>query len=106
MSEINFKRDYGHHDGSPFHMVLTTAEGAEINSEADLRGPFATLDLAVEDAAIYAQKFPGQNAYVLSPVRVVRTSRDLIGEYFEPTRAPREPVIEEAPPEPASSAAE
>lgn len=110
MNDVKFKSNYGYADGSPFHMVMVARAAGLVKADAaapveyeEVIGPYPTLDEATAMAGLQAAAHYGQDVYVLSPVRVIRTSGDLVGEHFEPSRTPRDRVLPEPPPCPPPS---
>lgn len=87
MNPIKFNNDYGYSPGSPRWFVRREDQGDTFR--------YATREIAEAEAAKMAAAHPGVDFDVLAVTATVRTSPDVVGQRFDPKRAPER----DAPPE-------
>jgi len=94
MADIKFARDFGYSPASPFWLVWNEDGRVPMHKHA-------TRADAEAEAARLAANAPGRSFHVLAVMASVRTSADIVGEKFDPTRAPPRVVDEDPEPAPA-----
>lgn len=80
MDPIKFKNDYGYSPGSPRWFVRREDQGDIFR--------YATREIAEAEAARMAAAHPGVDFDVLAVTATVRTSPEVVGQRFDPKRAP------------------
>lgn len=81
MAEIKFKRSYGYDPAAPFWLVWSE----------DGRTPMCkhrSREDAETEAARLAAENPGRPFHVLTVMSTIRTSTEIVGEKFDPSRTP------------------
>jgi pSer/pThr/pTyr-binding forkhead associated (FHA) protein len=96
MTNITFNNDYGYSPGSPRWFVRRADQGDIFQ--------LATREIAEAEAAKMAAAHPGTEFDVLAVTATIRTSPDVVGQRFDPKRAPApEPTPEFAEVEPPAA---
>ena len=80
MNSIKFNPDYGYSPGSPRWFVRREGLGDIFR--------YATREIAEAEAAKMATAHPGVDFDVLAVTATIRTSPDVVGQRFDPKRAP------------------
>lgn len=86
-ADIKFARDYGLSPGSPLWLVYSE----EHPYSHKVYESFATGEEAHAHAAQLATAMPGKDFHVLATISVVSTSREVVGQRYDPTRPPKLP---------------
>lgn len=88
MYDIKFARDYGYPPAAPFWLVWN-----ERGYIPMFKHP--TREDAEVEAARLATDSPGDSFHVLAVMATISTSRDVVGQRFDPTRVSPAPVAVE-----------
>lgn len=99
MDAIKFNSDFGYSPGSPRWFVRRADQGDIFQ--------YATREIAEAEAAKMASAHPGIDFDVLAVTATVRTSPDVVGQRYDPKRAPEREITPEfaevEPPAPAAA---
>lgn len=88
MDPIKFKNDYGYPPASPAFFVWHDGNCSKVC------GSRAEAEAAASDIAIL---HPGQDVLILGAVAAVSTSKEIVGQRFNPDRTPPDPIPADEP---------